>query len=182
MSDFNLSKFIFVIILVLFECYSVLSDDQNVISVRLEKGLINGKIETIVEDKQLGVFKGIPFAEPPIGDLRFKKPIPVKEWPKTIDAYDWPNSCYQDFTIFPKEALLNTNISEDCLYMNIWTPIDSIKSDKQKAVIFYIHGGGLIFGSASWNAVVGQIISAKGDVVFVSINYRSFNIHKLIKA
>ena len=118
------------------------SNDQNIVSVRLKDVLINGKIETSVDGKQLNVFKGIPYAEPPIGELRFRKPLPVKEWPEVINAYNWPNVCYQSkFEYFP---YLAKNMSEDCLYLNIWTPSDSLNSNELKPVIFYIHAGGLL--------------------------------------
>ena len=148
------------------------SNDQNIVSVRLKDVLINGKIETSVDGKQLNVFKGIPYAEPPIGELRFRKPLPVKKWPEVIDAYNWPNVCYQSNKFGIYSQFLTKNISEDCLYLNIWTPSDSLNSIELKPVIFYIHGGGLLIGSSSWKAVTGEVLSAKGDVVFVNINYR----------
>ena len=151
-------------------------NDQNIVSVRLKNLVINGKIETSVDGKQLNVFKGIPYAEPPIGNLRFRKPIPVKEWPEIIHAYDWPNVCYQSkFEFLPNWTKI---MSEDCLYLNIWTPSDSLNSTELKPVIFYIHGGALLYGSSSWKYDAGEVISAKGDIVIVNINYRYILLNK----
>ena len=152
----------------------VLSGTDNVINVRVKSGEINGKEETLPDGRKYNVFKGIPYAEPPLGELRFKKPIPPKSLPKTIDAYEWPSPC-QQVLLFPEGSILNTNVSEDCLYLNIWTPSDVMATDRLIPVIFYIHGGGLIWGSGSWKDVLGDVIATHGDVVFVNLNYRYFD-------
>lgn len=146
------------------------TNDQNIVSVKLKNTLINGRIETSVDEKQLYVFRGIPYAEPPVGQLRFKKPLPLKSWPKTIEASDWPNPCYQNLGKSIMK-LQNKTLSEDCLYLNVWSPIGSLSGDTLKPVIFYIHGGALLWGSA---ADPGDVITTKGDVVFVNIQYRYY--------
>ena len=157
----NISSFNFV------QC---IDNSENIVSVRIKSGLINGKRETSVDGKQLNVFKGIPYAEPPIGDLRFKKPLPVKNWPKSIDAFDLPKYCYQNPRILLHDP--SNSLSEDCLYLNIWSPIDNQTTDILKSVMFWIHGGALLIGSASQPHYPGHILSSKGDIVLVSINYR----------
>jgi carboxylesterase type B len=117
----------------------------------------------------VNVFLGIPYAEPPIGDLRFKRPLPVKQWSDPINAVNWPNSCPQIELITP--FLWNKNFSEDCLYLNIWSPLIS-GSDELKPVMFWIHGGALLLGSSVQQHYSGEVLSTKGDVVVVSINYR----------
>ena len=77
---------------------------------------------------RVNAWLGIPFAEKPIGDLRFKRPVPVKNWQETLNATKLPNSCYQvDDMVIPNfEGVQiwnsNTEVSEDCLYLNIWAP------------------------------------------------------------
>ena len=82
---------VFLILLII----SVKSDEQNIISIRLKNGLINGRVETSVDGKQLNVFRGIPYAEPPVGPLRFKRPLPLNGWQQPIDAFEFSNACMQ---------------------------------------------------------------------------------------
>jgi len=156
-------------ILVLFLLEIIINIKANEISVEIKNGRINGKKETI-DGKDLNIFLGIPYAEPPIGDLRFKKPLPVKQWSQPINAYNWPNPCFQR-ELLPQFAR-NRNYSEDCLYLNIWSPLTSGSNDDLKPVMFWIHGGALLIGSSSENIYSGETLSTKGDVVVVSINYR----------
>jgi acetylcholinesterase/cholinesterase len=155
-------------ILVIF-IINVTQSECNDISVRIKNGIINGKVE-VFDGKEVNVFLGIPYAEPPIGDLRFRKPLPVKEWTEPIDATKWSNPCLQISR--DNRAFLNTNFSEDCLHLNIWSPVISKSNDELKAVLFYIHGGALIFGSANQPFHDSTVLSIKGDVVVVTINYR----------
>ena len=166
-------KVISILITIIVLIITVKCIDEDSVSVRLKTGVINGNIETSVDNKRVNVFKGIPFAEPPIGDLRFRKPLPLREWPKTLDAVEWPSPCYQT-KMFPFviENFYNKNFSEDCLYLNIWSPENALKSDKLLPVIFYIHGGGLTLGSSAWKVFDMRAITTEGGVVSVSINYR----------
>ncbi|CAG2115452.1 unnamed protein product, partial [Medioppia subpectinata] len=115
-------------------------------------------------------FLGIPYAEPPVGDLRFKKPMPVREaWPKPVGATKWPKAC-----IHAKlhNYYLNADMSEDCLYLNVWSPALPESNTTLKPVMFWIHGGGVLFGSAVEKWYSGHVLSAMGDVVVVTFNYR----------
>ena len=144
------------------------ADESKTISVNIKSGIINGKTETF-DGKEVNQFLGIPYAEKPLGDLRFKKPLPIKQWSEPIEATNWPNPCLQNELYLYLEP--NKNVSEDCLYLNIWSPDISESDSDLKAVMFWIHGGALVVGSAS-ELYSGVVLSTKGDVVVVTINYR----------
>jgi para-nitrobenzyl esterase len=113
-------------------------------------------------------FKGIPFAQAPVGDLRWRAPQPVTPWtePKLADQYG--HDCMQ--LPFPSDAApLGTEPSEDCLVLNVWRP--EAASDKPLPVIAWIYGGGFVNGGAS-PAVYDGSAAARRGVVFVSFNYR----------
>jgi len=141
-----------VIILIMNACIK-LSPEQ----VKVEQGIVQGTI-----DSGLRVFKGIPFAEPPVGDLRWKAPEPAKKW-KGVKLTT-------EFAPAPMQGGNPTSgKSEDCLYLNIWTPS---KSEKEKIpVLVWIYGGGFSFGSTSDPVHNGEQLARKG-VVLVSIAYR----------
>ncbi|XP_020845085.1 LOW QUALITY PROTEIN: pyrethroid hydrolase Ces2e-like [Phascolarctos cinereus] len=126
-------------------------------------------------DKDVNIFMGIPFARPPIGDLRFSPPQPPEPWSDVRNATSHPPMCLQNVTILEKLiTFLKINISvtansEDCLYLNIYVP-DHTEEDAKLPVMVWIHGGGLIFGSASM--FDGSILSATQNVVVVTIQYR----------
>lgn len=137
--------------------------------------IANGKIEGLTSaDKSTQIFKGIPFAAPPTGNLRWKAPQPVKNWngtkeckvfsPSPMQNKPQPFYCWSEEFIAQPEPL-----SEDCLYLNVWTTAKS-KNEKQP-VFLWIYGGGLSSGSANCAIYDGEEMAKKG-VVFVSINYR----------
>ena len=129
-------------------------------------------------NSDITVFKGIPFAAPPVGDLRWKAPQPVTPWAgvKVCDQYS-PSAIQSPqapFMMWSKEFIIDTSkgsdsYSEDCLYLNVWTNRKST-SDKRPVLVF-IHGGGLTNGGASCEIYDGEALAAKGLVV-VTINYR----------
>lgn len=166
------------ILLLVFNHYVVKCDDN--VNVRVKNGQIIGKRESQF-GKELNVFLGIPYAEPPLGNLRFKRPVPVKEWSEPIESFEWPNPCFQKTFVhnFNRTNRFKQNekladISEDCLYLNIWSPVDvrNVDENNLKAVMFWIHGGALYFGSSIEYQYNGEVLAAKGDVVVVTINYR----------
>ena len=141
---------------------------ENTVRVGIKSGLIDGKRE-VFDDRDLDVFLGIPYAQPPVGELRFKKPLPLEKWSGTLDATQWPNSCLQNKM---QNEFFNQNMSEDCLYLNIWSPKDKNSDQSLKPVLFWIHGGGLTAGSSVEKFYSGHVLAAKGDIVVVTINYR----------
>ncbi|MFX1298992.1 MAG: carboxylesterase/lipase family protein, partial [Promethearchaeota archaeon] len=132
--------------------------------IRTKSGKIQGYKENGLE-----IFKGIPFGEPPVGDLRFQPPIPKKPWDGVYNATEYRFCAFQAYSqleeFFPK---LEPE-SEDCLNLNIWTPA----ADKGKRpVMLWIHGGAFLFGGGTDPIYDGSNLARRGDVVVVTINYR----------
>ncbi|NLU38842.1 MAG: carboxylesterase family protein [Bacteroidales bacterium] len=125
--------------------------------VKVEGGIIQG---TVTED--LTIYKGIPFAAPPVGDLRWKAPQPVQKWEGVKQTVDFAPAPMQGGN--PASGK-----SEDCLYLNVWTPAKSAK--EKLPVLVWIYGGGFSFGSTSDPVHNGEHLARKG-VVLVSIAYR----------
>jgi para-nitrobenzyl esterase len=120
-----------------------------------------GKVEGVVKDS-LKIFKGIPFAAPPVGDLRWKAPQPLIPWDGIKKA--------DNFAKGPVQGSKNPeNFSEDCLYLNVWTPAKTA-SDKLPVMV-WIYGGGFAFGSTAEASYDGEALARHG-VVLVSIAYR----------
>ncbi len=107
------------------------------------------------------VFKGIPFAQPPLADLRWREPMPVKPWTGVRDALQFGGTCAQN----PMWGMPKV-VNEDCLYVNVWTP--GLPPTSLKPVMVWIHGGGNVAGSGNEN---GESLMRHG-VVLVSLNYR----------
>lgn len=115
------------------------------------------------------MFKGIPFAKPPIGDLRWRPPQPVKAWAGERDATAFGPSSLQRPS--PGGALIgipSERANEDCLYLNVWTPGLS----GRRPVMVWIHGGANVVGSGSQPRINGEHLARLGDVVIVTLNYR----------
>ncbi|KAK2085071.1 Liver carboxylesterase 1 [Saguinus oedipus] len=125
----------------------------------------------------VAVFLGIPFAKPPLGPLRFSPPQPAEPWSFVKNATSYPPMCSQDPTAAQFLSKLFTNreeniplkLSEDCLYLNIYTPADLTK-ESRLPVMVWIHGGGLLLGGAS--TYDGLPLAAYENVVVVMIQYR----------
>ena len=113
-------------------------------------------------------FKGIPFAAPPVGALRWKAPQPVKAWTGVKQATEYGPSCMQDQN-FAKIFGATAPIQEDCLYLNVWTPAKT--AGDKLPVMVWIYGGGFVGGMTSIPAYDGTRLAEKG-VVLVSVAYR----------
>ena len=130
------------------------------ITVNVTGGTIEG-----VKQEGVFIYKGIPLAAPPVGDLRWKTPEPVEPWTGVKKADAFAPGCMQ-----AANSMGNTApVSEDCLYLNVWTPAQ--KTDEKLPVIYWIHGGGFSGGSTSTPMYDGTGFTKKG-VVFVSVAYR----------
>jgi para-nitrobenzyl esterase len=131
--------------------------------VKIASGQVRG-----ITSGDLMVFKGIPYAAPPVGNLRWRPPQPVKPWKGVRDATYFGHDCMQ--LPFPHDAApLRTKPSEDCLYLNVWAP--SNHGSSLLPVMVWIYGGGFVNGGTSPAPYDGSHFAHKG-VVFVSFNYR----------
>nr|XP_032516840.1 juvenile hormone esterase-like [Danaus plexippus plexippus] len=133
----------------------------TLLRVQVEEGILEG---TVVPNK-FGLpfisFKGIPYAEPPVGKLRFKAPLPKKPWTKIRAAKEHAPECFQHNTI---------NLgSEDCLYLNVYTP--NLTPKNLLPVMVYIHEGGFVIGSGN-ERTHGPYLLVRKNVVLVTFNYR----------
>ncbi|HMD71201.1 MAG TPA: carboxylesterase family protein [Bryobacteraceae bacterium] len=131
----------------------------------------NGILESTTAPKD-GVrsFKGIPFGQPPVGDLRWREPQPVKNWSGVRNAGQFGPACMQRLSPGADYWLRGNGMSEDCLYLNVWTPA---KTGKEKLpVLVYIFGGGFQNGDGSEPRYDGENMARHG-MVAVSVNYRT---------
>ncbi len=129
-----------------------------------------GKLEGSYEDN-LYVFRGIPYAAPPVGELRWMPPQPAKSWDGVRPAKNYGAIGPQNPMPIPMPGMpaFEEPQNEDCLFLNIWTPgLD----DARRPVMFYIHGGAFIIGAGSEAVLEGGTLAKRGDIVLVSINYR----------
>jgi para-nitrobenzyl esterase len=134
--------------------------------VRVEQGLLAGADG---RSPDVRVYRGIPFAAPPIGDLRWEAPQPAASWTGVRQATQFGNACVQP--PFPSNGIYATAppIGEDCLYLNIWTPAKS--ADDRLPVMVWIHGGGFDRGTGAASGYDGENLASKGAVI-VTVNYR----------
>ena len=115
-------------------------------------------------------FKGIPFAQPPVGDLRWREPQPVKNWSGARNADKFGPRCMQRTGPGADYWFRSDGMSEDCLYLNVWTPAKS--ASDRLPVLVYIFGGGFSNGDGSEPRYDGESMARKG-IVAVSVNYRT---------
>jgi para-nitrobenzyl esterase len=132
-----------------------------------EADVTGGRVSGVVVNGIVS-FKGIPFAAPPIGALRWKAPQPVKPWTGVRQASSFGTSCMQDAAI-AKVFNAPEGVSEDCLYLNVWTPAKS--AGESLPVMVWIYGGGFALGQTSVPLYDGTKLAEKG-VVIVSVAYR----------
>ncbi|RXM32188.1 Pyrethroid hydrolase Ces2e, partial [Acipenser ruthenus] len=140
-------------------------------------GSLKGKLSSVKgTDRVVHEYLGIPFAKPPLGSLRFSAPQPSEPWGGIRDATNQPAMCLQDmkYTVQLMEDLMLEfpvpAISEDCLYLNVYTPGEAAAKEARLPVMVWIHGGGLMIGAAS--QYDGSALAAYENVVVVVIQYR----------
>ncbi|XP_069822381.1 fatty acyl-CoA hydrolase precursor, medium chain-like [Dendropsophus ebraccatus] len=150
------------------------NDERPLVSTKY--GQLWGVIVPVKETTRIvDAFFGIPFAKPPVGSLRFANPEPPEPWRSVREASEYPPMCLQveDFMNglgkYYQTSLKMPKPSEDCLYLNVFTPTDRDKKS-ELPVMVYIHGGGLVLGLAS--IYDGSALSAYENVVVVVIQYR----------
>lgn len=128
-----------------------------------------GIVEGLNEDS-ISVYKGIPYARPPVGDLRWRSPQAVDSWEGVKTTKDFGNDCMQK-PFAGDAAPLGEEPAEDCLYMNVWAPSQSADLQDKRPVVVWIHGGGFVNGGASPATYSGEQF-ARAGVIFASFNYR----------
>ena len=138
--------------------------------ITVDGGEIRGYFSS---NEAVSVFKGIPYAAPPVGNLRWKAPAPVVPWDGVKECTKWSASAIQaeqkPFAVWTKEFIIaDTGYSEDCLYLNVWAPNDN---KSKHPVIVYIHGGNYKSGGSSCEIYDGTHFAERG-VVLVSMNFR----------
>ncbi len=114
----------------------------------------------------VGEFLGIPYAKPPVGDLRWRPPQPVARWGETLQATKFANTCVQP----QRGVFASPSKTEDCLYLNVFTPTAVPETGARLPVMVWFHGGGLFSGES--NDYDGCKLASRGRVVVVTLNYR----------
>lgn len=151
----------FMTLIVLLQALSISA--QNNVKVKVAEGILVG-----TDASGIKIFKGIPFAAPPIGDLRWREPQPVAAWKGERLAKDFGPNPMQE-PIFGDMNFGTKSMSEDCLYLNVWTPAKTMK--ERLPVLIYFNGGGLMAGSGSEPRYAGEKMARMG-IVSVTANYR----------
>ncbi|XP_018536669.1 acetylcholinesterase [Lates calcarifer] len=153
---------------------------QDDLVITTETGKVQGKIISVLGG-EVRAFLGIPFGKPPVGELRFRAPEPAEAWEGVKNATKFGNSCYQIpdtfYSGFKGAEMWNPNtpLSEDCLYLNVWSPRANKSQSQPSAlapVLVWIYGGGFTGGTASLDLYDGRFLTQTENVVVVSMNYR----------
>jgi len=163
------SYLVFFLIMVILQASSIETSAQINNSFDVQTKIKNGTIEGMYDTKT-GVQKylGIPFAQPPLGDLRWKAPLPAKNWSGIKETKHFGPRAMQA-PVFGDMNFRSNGISEDCLYLNVWTPAK--RNTKDLPVLVYFYGGGYVAGDGSEPRYDGESMAQKGIVV-VTVNYR----------
>ncbi|RYG73771.1 carboxylesterase family protein, partial [bacterium] len=148
------------IALALLACLSTPAALADISQAKVTGGTVSGTVEN-----GISIYKGIPFAAPPVGERRWKAPAPVESWSGVKKADAFAKACMQA----PNTQGNTAPVSEDCLYLNVWSPAKSASA--KLPVLVWIHGGGYVGGSTSIGMYDGAGFAKKG-VVLVSLAYR----------
>ena len=157
---------VFALILAAFFSTMSSSVHADSLTVKTAQGKAQGKL---INEGKVKAFLGLPFAAPPVGDLRWKAPAPPVAWKGLRDATKYGAHCYQGH-VYDDMVFQDNGPSEDCLFLNVFTPADA-KAGSKLPVMFWIYGGGYSGGSASEPRHNGDALPTHG-VVLVTINYR----------
>lgn len=136
------------------------------LTVQTEQGKVHGKT---INDGKVRAWLGIPYAAPPVGDLRWKAPQPAAKWSGDRDATKYGAHCAQNH-VFDDMVFQDSGPSEDCLFLNVYAPATA-SADTKLPVMFWIHGGGFSGGGSNEPRHNGDFLPLKG-VILVTINYR----------
>jgi len=135
-------------------------EEELPLEVSTREGTVRG-----FHEEEVRTFRGIPYARPPVGNLRFAQPEPAEPRTNVLEATAWAPACMQNATTSVAQ-------SEDCLYLNVFTPRRMTRTERERGlpVMVWIHGGRYLTGETPM--FPGNSLAARGDVVYVSIAYR----------
>ncbi|WAQ93590.1 EST2E-like protein [Mya arenaria] len=156
-------------VVILISCCVLLASCE--LSVKTKLGIINGKTNKVSFREQhlfVNEFLGVPYAKPPISELRFQRPQPYGEFQQPIDGTKYGSTCPQFEYKIVKFGTRSTN--EDCLFLNVFVPTSKADKEAGFAVMIWIHGGGYAFGDGKMTP--GTVLAGYGNVIVVTINYR----------
>nr|CAH7761876.1 unnamed protein product [Callosobruchus chinensis] len=134
--------------------------------VSIPQGALRGSYRYSYHSRKFSAFEGIPYAKPPVGDLRFSPPQPADGWKGVLNA-DQTYTCTQ---YLPLPIVEGVQGQEDCLYMNVYVPRERIEGNENLDVVVHIHGGGFMIGAPS--IMAGPEMLMDRDIVYVNFNYR----------
>src|ERR1700722_13336959 len=155
----------FLVVTFSFPLLTIAAHASDVLKVKTDKGKVEG---SLTDDQKVRAFKGIPYAAPPVGNLRWQPPQPAAKWSGVKSAKDFGSRCIQS-SGYPDMHFHDPGQSEDCLTLNVWTPAGA--KHGSLPVMVWIFGGGFASGSTSESRQEGQFLAHR-DVVIVSMNYR----------
>jgi len=140
-----------------------LKTEHGLLTIKTANGLLQG-----TQISGITLFKGVPYAQPPVGELRWKETQPVKNWEGTKKADHFAAKAMQ-LSVFSDMVFRSDNVSEDCLYLNVWTPAKTGK--EELPVLVYFFGGGFVAGDGSEFRYDGESMARRG-VISVTVNFR----------
>lgn len=150
------------------ENIDAISNNECEKAITTQEGGVSGYLE-YKDEIGVCVYKGIPYAKPPLGDLRWQAPQPAESRDTLLQALTYGDDCMQSRRFRDSQIKSGTDkISENCLYLNIWRPAKPGKYP----VMVWLHGGALLIGSGAWPIYEGTSFASRQDVIIVTINYR----------
>ncbi|XP_051166329.1 venom carboxylesterase-6 [Leptopilina boulardi] len=154
-------------ILIIFGSISIIAASNPIVNIK--NGTLEGTIMKSRKGKEFAAFRGIPYALPPLGELRFEPPKPAASWDKIYSAKKDPNICTQRNIYTHQEEVVG---DEDCLYLNVYTPkLTTNLKHKNYPVLIWFHGGGWVTGAGNLD-FYGPKFLLDHDVILVTINFR----------
>ncbi|XP_034256119.1 juvenile hormone esterase-like [Thrips palmi] len=181
-------------LLVSFSSAGIFDRNEVTPAIKINQGQLTGLFQTSTGGKKFMAFYGVPYGMPPVGDLRFKAPQPAAAWEGVRAAHSEGDMCPQPTPPAKPQASVTTaadalkvvaslpgaakavarhmmHVSEDCLYLNVYTPVDKLPADAALPVLVWFHGGGFLMGSGDYMMYGPETLMDRG-VVLVTLNYR----------
>lgn len=151
-----------------FSCVYGESEESN-LKIKLTTGEIEGRLWQTKTGAAAYVFKGVPYVEPPVGKLRFAKPIPKVAWNGTLLCHEYKSACPQNSST---SRTVQPSLDEDCLYLNLFVGLGCNETNLCP-IVYYIYGGGYEYDSAiTWDPEVLIDNFASKDLIYITLGYR----------